>query len=330
VGLGLRIGWATLDLGYVAFFAVGAYTTATVTSLAAPAINPEMAFFQALPWVLVMAAIAGLIIGTPVIRMRGDYLAIVTLGFGEIIRIALLSDWLSPVTGGAQGILRIAHFPGAEQRDGSSWTGCRARCGRVGRPCDRDAQVEDHAESRPARRPHFPTADTPEHNLGLVFGGASGDSRFRLFPTFSTWTIIGINPPDMFRIILVFVAIAAFVSWRLRDSRVGRAWMAVREDEQIAQSMGINIVTTKLLAFVMGAMLASLGGALFAVKLGTIFPHSFEIIQSIIILVVVIVGGMGSIKGVPSARSCSSDPRRPDPDPASSVSSASSSSSSTA
>src|SRR5690554_4225958 len=102
----------------------------------------------------------------------------------------------------------------------------------------------------------------------------------------------------MFRIILVFVALAAFVSWRLRDSRVGRAWMAIREDEQIAQQMGINIVTTKLLAFVMGAMLASLGGALFAVKLGSIYPHSFEIMQSIIILVVVIVGGMGSIKGV--------------------------------
>jgi ABC-type branched-subunit amino acid transport system permease subunit len=129
--------------------------------------------------------------------------------------------------------------------------------------------------------------------VGVVAVGAG-----LAFPTMATWAIVGIDPPAMFRIILVFVAIGAFASWRLRDSRVGRAWMAVREDEQIAQSMGINIVTTKLLAFVMGAMLASFGGALFAVKIGTIFPTSFEIVQSIIILVVVIVGGMGSIRGV--------------------------------
>jgi len=102
----------------------------------------------------------------------------------------------------------------------------------------------------------------------------------------------------VFRLVLIFVAMAAYISWRLQDSRIGRAWMAMREDEQVAETMGINVVTAKLLAFIMGAILASLGGALFAVKIGTIFPSSFKIVQSIIILVVVIVGGMGSLRGV--------------------------------
>lgn len=298
LGLNIVVGYAgLLDLGYVAFFAVGAYTTAILTSPASPAIRPEMAFFEALPWVLVMAAVAGLIIGTPVIRMRGDYLAIVTLGFGEIIRIAFLSDWMAPVTGGAQGILRIAFFPG-ESRGGIivEWGIILAVAGVIALVVGllRWRATKRVESGQSSRLPAYSKTTT----LAMVGGGAAAAIFGLIFPTFATWTIIGIHPPDMFRIILVFVAIAAFVSWRLRDSRVGRSWMAVREDEQIAQSMGINIVTTKLLAFVMGAMLASLGGALLAVKLGTIYPHSFEVIQSIIILVVVIVGGMGSIKGV--------------------------------
>ncbi len=301
LGLNIVVGYAgLLDLGYVAFFAVGAYTTAVLTSPRSPAITPEMAFFEALPWVLAMATIAGLVIGTPVIRMRGDYLAIVTLGFGEIIRIALNSDWLAPAFGGAQGILRISPL-----EPGGSTSGIRVDFGFVIAAAGfmalivgflrwRDQKRIDRGEVGPLPNGHH---NATTNNLLIGLGGLAVLLGV-IFYDFATWTVVGINPPDMFRIILVFAAIAAFVSWRLRDSRVGRAWMAVREDEQIAQSMGINIVTTKLLAFVMGAMLASIGGALFAVKLGTIFPHSFEIIQSIIILVVVIVGGMGSIKGV--------------------------------
>ncbi len=301
LGLNIVVGYAgLLDLGYVAFFAVGAYTTALTTSSRSPAIAPELAFFQALPWVLLMALIAGLVIGTPVIRMRGDYLAIVTLGFGEIIRIAFNSDWLAGVFGGAQGILRISPL-----EEGVATSGIRVDFGYVAAAIGlvaviigvlrmRDMQRIERGEVGPLPNGHH-NARTNSLMIGI---GALAVVLGVIFPTFSTWTVVGINPPDMFRIILVFVAIAAFVSWRLRDSRVGRAWMAVREDEQIAQSMGINTVTTKLLAFVMGAMLASLGGAMFAVKLGTIFPHSFEITQSIIILVVVIVGGMGSIRGV--------------------------------
>lgn len=300
LGLNIVVGFAgLLDLGYVAFFAVGAYTMAIFTSPASPAFDapPQWAFFQALPLVLIAAALAGLFIGTPVIRMRGDYLAIVTLGFGEIIRIAFLSDWLKPLFGGAQGVLQAGFFPG-EQRGGIivQWGLVLATIGIITlivgllrlnatRLITAGKMSDIRAYSQPV-------------TIGLLVAGAALTIFGLVSPGFAVWKIYGIEPPSMFRITLVFVALAAFVSWRLRDSRVGRAWMAIREDEQIAQQMGINIVTTKLLAFVMGAMLASLGGALFAVKLGSIYPHSFEIMQSIIILVVVIVGGMGSIKGV--------------------------------
>jgi branched-chain amino acid transport system permease protein len=329
LGLNIVIGYAgLLDLGYVAFFAVGSYTTAVLTSPRSPKLAPGMAFFEALPWVLLMALIAGLVIGTPVIRMRGDYLAIVTLGFGEIARIIFQSGWLKGIFGGAQGILQISPLEAGLPTSGINvhfgyvlaaaglvaaivgllrWRDIRSFGDESNSVTNeaRDEEVMDRARWLPRlvtsvlgfflfhRSLSRSTRSVLLMAVGVVAVGAG-----LAFPAMATWAIVGIDPPAMFRIILVFVAIGAFASWRLRDSRVGRAWMAVREDEQIAQSMGINIVTTKLLAFVMGAMLASFGGALFAVKIGTIFPTSFEIVQSIIILVVVIVGGMGSIRGV--------------------------------
>jgi branched-chain amino acid transport system permease protein len=297
LGLNVVVGYAgLLDLGYVAFFAVGAYTTAVVTSPLSPSFSPELAFFEALPWVLAMAAVAGLVIGTPVIRMRGDYLAIVTLGFGEIARIALQSDWLANLFGAAQGIIRISPLgPG-------QGAGIRVSYGYVLAAVGVVLVVIGFLRWRDAQRDVAPLDGVPTYTSRnsalLMASGVVGIVLGLLFPTFLTWTINGIHPPAMFRIVLVFAVIAGFIAWRLQESRVGRAWVAVREDEQIAQTMGINIVTTKLLAFVIGAMLASFGGALFAVKLGTIFPHSFQIIQSIIILVIVIVGGMGSLRGV--------------------------------
>lgn len=296
LGLNVVVGYAgLLDLGYVAFFAVGAYTTAVLTSPLSPAFRPELSFFAALPWVLVMAAIAGLVIGTPVIRMRGDYLAIVTLGFGEIARIALQSDWLAHLFGAAQGIIRISPLPlGAG-------AGIRVDIGYVLAAIGLIVLIVGVLRWRASRgEPDAVSGYTysARTSLILVAVGAVALIVGVVFPNFLSWTILGIDPPAMFRIVLVFAVLAGFVAWRLQESRVGRAWVAVREDEQIAQTMGINIVTTKLLAFVIGAMLASLGGALFAVKLGTIFPHSFQIIQSIIILVIVIVGGMGSLRGV--------------------------------
>ena len=286
LGLNIVVGYAgLLDLGYVAFFAVGAYTTAIFTSPLTPSeFTPELAFYSALPFVIVMAAIAGIIVGTPVIRMRGDYLAIVTLAFGEIARLVLQADWLKGVFGGAQGILRIGEGV-IITLFGYVLAGVGIVIGLIAFLRWRSARADGDPDS--ARQ------------AGIWIGLATGATVFGLlFPGFASWTVTGIDSEAIFRLVLVFVVIAAFVSWRLQDSRIGRAWMAMREDEQVAEVMGINVVTAKLLAFITGAILASLGGALFAVKIGTIFPFSFKIVQSIIILVIVIVGGMGSLRGV--------------------------------
>ena len=225
LGLNIVVGYAgLLDLGYVAFFAVGAYTTAILTSPQSPAFSPELSVLASIPFVMIAAAVAGILVATPVIRMRGDYLAIVTLGFGEIARILLNSEWLAPYFGGAQGITNI-----------------------------------------------------PDLQIGPL--------------TFST-------PQDYFYPVFLFVLFAAYVTYALQNSRWGRAWMAMREDESVAEAMGVNIVTAKLSAFVVGAILASFGGSLFASQIGSVFPHTFDIVVSITVLVIIIVGGMGSVPGV--------------------------------
>ena len=227
LGLNIVIGYAgMLHLGYVAFFAVGAYGTAVLTSPLAPAFAPQLTWWVALPIVVGLATLAGLLIGAPVVGLRGDYLAIVTLGFGEIIRIGFLSDWWRPYFGGAQGIQRV---PGVD--------------------------------------------------FGFV-------------------EVRGVDPMAMFYVTAIFVIVAAYASWRLQYSRVGRSWAALREDETTAQVMGIDTAKAKLLAFVIGAIFASFAGALFASKVGSVFPSSFDLLVSIIVLVVVIVGGMGHIPGV--------------------------------
>ena len=227
LGLNVVVGYAgLLDLGYVAFFAVGAYTMAILTSPLSPFFSPELSWWLAFPFVLIVATIAGLLVGTPVLRMRGDYLAIVTLGFGEIVRITLLSDWLAPLFGGAQGIRQI---------------------------------------------PGIQVADTE---------------------------VSAITPELMIYAMMAFVFLAAYISWRIEDSRVGRAWAAMREDEDVAEAVGVDTVKAKLMAFITGAIIASFAGALFAAKVGSVFASSFQIVTSIIILVIVIVGGMGNIAGV--------------------------------
>ena len=224
-GLNIVVGMAgLLDLGYVAFFAVGAYSMAVLTTAQPDIGGFGLTFWAALPFVIIITGIAGLLIGAPVLRMRGDYLAIVTLGFGEIARFLALSDWLAPFIGGAQGIIHIPKIP-----------------------------------------------------IG------PGDLR---------------GPQALYYLFLLAGAVALFISWRIKDSRTGRAWMAMREDERVADSMGVNTVYYKLLAFGMGAMIASLSGALFAAKLGTIYPHSFSVLVSITALSLLIVGGIGSLPGV--------------------------------
>ena len=223
LGLNIVVGYAgLLDLGYVAFFAIGAYVTAILTS-------PELGFFHlsfwaALPFAIFFGICSGVLLGVPVLKMRGDYLAIATLGFGEIIRILVLSDFLRPWLGGAQGIGKI-----------------------------------------------------PKASIaGFEFAG----------------------PEQIYYLILAGCLLVVFISLRLRGSRLGRAWMAVREDEDVAQAMGINLVATKLLAFATGAGFSALSGAIFASKLSSVYPHSFNVMISINIICLIIVGGMGSIPGV--------------------------------
>lgn len=224
MGLNLELGLAgLLDLGFVAFFAVGAYTTALLTSSADVAIA-NMSFWQALPIAVVLSVIVGVLFGIPVLKVRGDYLAVATLGLGEIVRVLVLSDFAAPVLGGAQGVLGIP-------------------------------------------RPSI------------------GGFEFN-------------NPIALFYITLAASAVAAYFAWRLENSRLGRAWTAIRDDEDVAQALGINLVNVKLLAYGLGAGFAGVAGAIFAVMLASIFPHSFQLLISINVLALLIVGGMGSLPGV--------------------------------
>ncbi|MBT7601133.1 MAG: leucine/isoleucine/valine transporter permease subunit [Anaerolineae bacterium] len=224
LGLNIVVGYAgLLDLGYVAFYAFGAYTMGILTTTSALG-RGDLNFWMAVPVAMGVGVLFGVLLGFPVLRMRGDYLAIVTLGFGEIIRILALSNWLAPIGGGAQGIL---HIP----------------------------------------QPVF---------FGIVMN----------------------KPQMMYYLVVLGAVLAAFVTIRLRSSRLGRQWMAMREDEDVAEAMGINLVQTKLLAFAIGAAFSAMAGAIFAARLGNIFPHSFNLLISINALALIIVGGLGSIPGV--------------------------------
>ncbi len=224
LGLNIVVGMAgLLDLGYVAFYAIGAYAMALFSSPAS-SLHIGLPFWVALPIALLFAAISGILLGIPVLRLRGDYLAIVTLGFGEIIRILALSDVLKPYIGGPQGIM-----------------------------------------------------ETPSP---FFFGIQMNDPRY------------------LYYLILAACLVVVFLSLRLNDSRIGRAWIAVREDEDVAQAMGINLVAAKLMAFAIGASFAGVGGAIFAARQGAIFPMDFTLFVSINVLCLIIIGGIGSIPGV--------------------------------
>ena len=224
LGLNIAIGLAgLLDLGYVTNYAVGAYLMGVLTSTGQLG-QGELSFWLVLPLCVLAAMFTGFVFALPVLRMRGDYLAIATLGFGEIIRILALSDWLRPVIGGAQGILQIP-------------------------------------------KPSF-------------FG-------------------IGINgPQQIYYLVLGACLLTLFVMIRLNNSRTGRQWMAIREDEDAAAAMGIDPLRTKVLAFTLSAATGGLAGGILAIKLGTIFPTTFNLLVSVNALSVIIIGGMGSIPGI--------------------------------
>ena len=218
LGLNIVVGAAgLLDLGYVAFFAVGAYTTAVLTTTAG------WTAWDALPFAILFAMAAGVLLGAPTLRLRGDYLAIVTLGFGEIVRIVAQN---SESLGEARGITRIAHP------------------GRLGR------------------------------------------FEFALLPL------------PYYYLTLVAIALSIGIVVRLNRSRVGRAWSAIREDEDAAEAMGVHTFTMKLWAFAMGASTGGLAGWIYASKVGFINPDNFPFFFSVIILAAVVLGGMGSIPGV--------------------------------
>ena len=234
LGLNIVVGYAgLLDLGYIAFYAIGAYLYAL---LASPHFGVHWPVWAILPLGAVVAAGFGALLGAPTLKLRGDYLAIVTLGFGEIVRI-FLTNLNTPIniTNGPQGISLIDPV-----------------------------------------------------SIGSFSLG-------------ETHSILGVSFPSTYTYYYLFLALTlaiVFISIRLQDSRIGRAWVAIREDEVAAAAMGINTRNVKLLAFAMGASFAGVSGGLFAGFQGFISPESFTLFESIIVLCMIVLGGMGNIAGV--------------------------------
>ncbi|MDR3661611.1 MAG: branched-chain amino acid ABC transporter permease [Mycobacterium sp.] len=246
IGLNVVVGQAgLLDLGYVGFYAVGAYTVALLTSPDSPwnqvgpngFLSKDWAWLACVPVAMAVTAAAGLVLGTPTLRLRGDYLAIVTLGFGEIIR--LLADNLSDLTNGARGLNEIA-YP------------------RVGE-----------------------SANLP--NGVFSSGNSAGLANYGTW-----WFWLGLA---------LMVGILLLVG-NLERSRVGRAWVAIREDEDAAEVLGVNTFKFKLWAFVIGAGIGGLSGALYAGQVQYVAPPTFNIINSMLFLCAVVLGGQGNKLGV--------------------------------
>jgi branched-chain amino acid transport system permease protein len=234
LGLNIVVGFAgLLDLGYVAFYAVGAYTYAL---LASPHFGLHLPFWIILPIGAGIAALFGLMLGAPTLKLRGDYLAIVTLGFGEIVRI-FLNNLSRPVniTNGPQGIAHIDPFA-----------------------------IGPFSLAR------------PETIGGLEFSG----------------------PIKYYYLLVIVMLVVIAINLRLQNSRIGRAWEAIREDEIAARAMGINTTSLKLLAFAMGATFGGLAGGMFSAIQAFISPESFILVESIMVVSMVVLGGMGNIWGV--------------------------------
>ena len=224
IGLNVVVGYAgLLDLGYVAFFATGAYLYAL---LAAPiyggGFDAGTSFWLVLPMAMLLAGLVGAALGVPVLRLRGDYLAIVTLGFGEIFRIMMKNE--TAITNGPVGVFSIPK------------------------------------------------------------------------PVFIHKELAG--PFELYFLVLAGCFIAAFAAERIRDSRVGRAWEAIREDEDVAAGMGVDTTVYKLLAFAIGAAIGGAGGVIYAARQSAVFPDDLNLDISINVLALVIIGGMGNVRGI--------------------------------
>ena len=228
MGLNIVVGLAgMLDLGYIAFYGVGAYTYALLN------VAYGLSFWLCLPLAGAFACLAGCLVGYPTLNMRGDYLAIVTMGFGEITRI-VLNNWMS-LTNGPNGILGI--------------------------------------------KP-----------ISILI------PTFHSTISFETFWVKKLNVLYYFVLILAVICVIAVI--RLKNSRIGRAWESIREDETAAELMGVNTFRYKLLAYAVGAVFAGLAGAFFAARMRFVSPESFTFIESCMVLCMVVLGGMGSIPGI--------------------------------
>ena len=228
LGLNVVVGFAgLLDLGYAAFFAIGAYTVGFLTSASSVLPYNEMNFWLAMAIAAVVAGIFGVILGAPTLRLRGDYLAIVTLGFGEIVPLVI--------------------------------------------------------------------RNTPDVTHGILGIAPIGTPEIDLFGLYYRWSI---DSTPWYYLVLAVGALSVFLTARLRDARIGRAWAAMREDEVAAASMGVNLVNTKLFAFALGASFSGFAGAIWAGYLQQISPEQFDFSVSIFVLCMIILGGIGNIWGV--------------------------------
>jgi branched-chain amino acid transport system permease protein len=248
LGLNIVVGFAgLLDLGYIAFYAIGAYSGVIVGTAMLkyfPALGPY-SYFMMIPVAAAFAALTGLTLGTPVLRLRGDYLAIVTLGFGEIVRIIITNNAFG-ITNGAAGLPRAGQF--IPKPAGLAW-------------------LENHF--------FFQLPNIGPNGFNFQFSS-------NLY-----W----------YYIIVLLCCFTIFVVQRLDNSRLGRAWAAMREDEVAAESMGVSIMQSKLWAFALGAVWGGIAGLTFANFQQFVSPESFTFMESVFVVCTVVIGGMGSIPG---------------------------------
>ena len=246
IGLNVVVGQAgLLDLGYIGFYAIGAYTVALLTSPSSPWnqtgeggwLSQDWAWLAALPVAVAITALSGLLIGSPTLRLRGDYLAIVTLGFGEIVR--LLADNLDGITGGGRGLNQVA----------------------------------------------YPRLGVSENNPTGVFSAGSGSGALNS----GVW---------WYWLSIVLIVAALLFVGNLERSRVGRSWVAISEDEDAAEIMGVPTFRFKLWAFVIGASIGGASGALYAGQVQFVNPTNFNVINSVLFLCAVVLGGQGNKLGV--------------------------------
>ncbi|HEY9152512.1 MAG TPA: branched-chain amino acid ABC transporter permease [Anaerolineales bacterium] len=282
LGLNIVVGYAgLLDLGYAAFFAIGAYTAGMLNS---PLHNIHINFWIVI-WIgAAVAAIAGLLLGSPTLGLRGDYLAIVTLGFGEIVPV--LFQNLKQVTVNEPFSCWI--IPGIQKLFGAAST---VSCINLfNNPNLTGAALG----ITPIGRPWFPMfGQLPTDLSSIHYSLSLGKNLYFYIGEFNAQF-----PIPWYFLILAIILFTIFFASRLRDSRLGRAWMAIREDELAAEQMGIDPVRTKLLAFAMGATFSGFAGAFYGSYIRGIFPSVFDFSTSIIILCIVILGGIGNINGV--------------------------------